>query len=405
MIARTITRGSLAGSLFAGAMLLVGTLPSVAAAQDVDSRWLPWLGCWEASDGGMEVPMLCLQPLQGGEGVELTTWSEGEVISTEAIYTDGQARESSREGCVGMEEARFSEDGRRVYLKSEYACEGGVERGATGLLAFANPMEWLDIKVIQVAGERVPMVLRYRMARASRVEAAGMDQVVAPRAMSVKAARIAASARLGPEDLIEATGKVDAKAIEALIVERGDPFPVDSETLVRLADAGVQESVIDLAIAVSFPNRFAVSSGEPETIQGERTRAAMPMGYVGPRSRWSFWDPYYYDPFYYSPYGYGYSPYYYNYGWYSGYYRPTTVIVEPRSQVEHGRVVNGQGYRRGGTRSSSGSSGAGTRTSPSTRTGSSGRGAMTSSGARSGSGSSSSSSGRTAKRRGGGGLW
>ena len=352
--------------------------------------------------------MLCVQPLEADQGVQLTTWADGELISTEAIYTDGQYREAEREGCVGQEEARFSDDGRRVYLRSDYVCEGGNQRGATGLLAFANPMEWLDIKVIDVAGEQVPMVLRYRLARAARVETVGMTDVVAPRAMSVKAARIGASARLGPEDLIEATGKVDAKALEALIVERGDPFDPDSDMLILLADAGVEESVIDLTIAVSYPERFAVSSGVPETIAREGTGTAMgyPMGYYGGmRGRWSFWNPFYYDPFNYSPYGNGYSPYYYNYGWYSGYYRPTTVIVDSNPSVQdHGRVVNGRGYSRGGTRTTSGSNPS-TRSAPSARSGgttrSGGSGAMTSSGAKSG--STSRSTGRTAKRRGGGG--
>lgn len=351
--------------------------------------------------------MLCIQPLGEDEGVQLTTWADGELISTEAIYTDGVVREAEREGCVGQEDARFSDDGRRVYLKSEYVCEGGTQRGATGLLAFANPMEWLDIKVIEVTGEHVPMVLRYRLARAARVEAAGMTEVVAPRAMSVKAARIGASARLTAHDLIEATGKVDTEAVEALIVERGDPFDPDADMLMMLADAGVEESVIDLAIAVSYPDKFAVNTGAPETIARERTGPYMgyPMGNRGFRSRWSFWDPFYYDPFYYSPYGNGYSPYYYNYGWYSGYYRPTTVIVDSNpTPREHGRVVNGRGYSRGGTRSTSGSN-PGTRSTPSARSGGStrsGSGAMTSSGARSG--STSRSTGRTAKRRGGGGI-
>jgi hypothetical protein len=334
--------------------------------------------------------------------VELTTWANGEQISTEAIYSDGLPRQTTREGCVGEEEAQFSNDGRRIYLKSDYVCEGGVGRGATGLLAFANPMEWLDIKVIEVAGERVPMVLRYRLARAERVEAAGMENVVAPRAMAVKAARIGASARLGPEDLIEATGKVDSKALEALIVERGDPFDVDSDLLIRLADSGVQEEVIDLAVAVSFPEKFAVGSGAPQEIRAERNAYAMPMGAFGYNTRWSFWNPYYYDPFYYSPYGYGYSPYYYNYGWYSGYYRPINVVVQPRppGEVEHGRVIKGRGYSRGGTSGGSGSTTPSTRTTPSGRSGSSGT--VSSSGASRG--SSSGSTGRTAKRRGGGGF-
>lgn len=406
MITRRTLWSSLAGSALAGALLLVGALPATVAGQEVDARWLPWLGCWEASEGGTEVPMLCIKPLPVEAGVELTTWADGELISTEAIHTDGMARETTREGCVGEEEARFSDDGRRIYLKSDYVCEGGTRRGATGLLAFANPMEWLDIKVIDVAGERVPLVLRYRLARADRVEAAGIEGVVAPRAMAVKAARIGASARLGPEDIIEATGKVDGKALEALIVERGDPFEVNSEMLIRLADAGVEEEVIDLAVAVSFPEKFAVGSGAPEEIRAERaarTAYGVGMSPYGFGMRWSFWNPYYYDPFYYSPYGYGYSPYYYNYGWYSGYYRPINVIVQPRppEAVQHGRVVNGRGYSRGGTGSGSGGSASpGTRAAPSGRSGS---GSVSTSGTSRG--SSSASTGRTAKRRGGGGLF
>jgi len=402
MFGRFNLRSERAGGLVAVSLLLGGFLPLAVSGQDVDSRWLPWLGCWEASQGGEEVPMLCIRPLVGEEGVELTTWTGGELSSTEAIYTDGQARQSEREGCVGEEEARFSDDGRRIYLRSESVCEGGARRGATGLLAFANPMEWLDIKVIQVAGSQVPVVLRYRAARAARVEEAGMQDVVAPRAMAVKAARIGASARLTAEDLIEASGKVDGKAVEALIAERGDPFDVDATMLVRLADAGVEEGIIDLAVAVSYPDKFAITSGVPESIRAER--AAGPYPYYGYSARWSFWNPYFYDPFYY---GYAYSPYYYNYGWYSGWYRPTYVVVQPRPPIDGGgggRVIKGRGYTRGG--SSSGGSGGGavpgTRSAPSSRSGSSGSGAVTSSGARSG--STSSSTGRTAKRRSGGGF-
>jgi len=403
-----VTRGirtSVAGGLVASALILVGTLPSLASAQDMDSRWLPWLGCWEASEGGTEIPMLCVSPLPNRQGVELTTWSEGQKISTEAIYTDGEVRDASREGCQGMEEAWFSEGGSRVYLKSQYICEGGVQRGATGLIAFANPMEWMDIKVVEVAGNQVPMVLRYRLARASRVEAAGMTDVVAPIAMAVRAGRIAASAPLTSWDLIEATGQVNSQAVEALIVERGDAFDVSSDMLIQLADANVSPEVIDLAVAISYPEKFAIGSGMPEAIQTENTMSSMsPMytnrGYYGLRSRWSFWDPYYYDPFYYSPYGYSYSPYYYNYGGYGGYYRPTSVIVYTNSDPNfagnsHGRVVNGRGYSSGGSTAGGGGS-----YSPSTRTAPSGRSGVSSSGTRSG---GSTSGARTAKPRGGSG--
>lgn len=403
---------SFAGGLLAGGLVLIGTLPSTAAAQEMDTRWLPWIGCWEVSEAGeQESPMLCVSPLAGERGVELSTWSGGEVVSTEVIEADGALRDVAREGCDGFQEASFSDDAKRVYLNSQYVCEGGVERGGTGMLAFANPVEWLDIKVVEVAGNKVPMVLRYRPARGTRVENAGMDYLLADRAMSVKAARIAVAAPLTADDLIEANGKVDGKAVEALVAERGDDFDVNADVLTEMADAGVSENLIDLVVAVSYPDKFTVSAGMPDVDRAQGDRTARPYDSYGYRGRWGFWDPFFYDfygPWYYSYARYGMSPYYYGgYGWgggYWGYYRPTTVIVDNQPDYQprtHGRVISGRGYSRG---SSSASPSSRTSRSPSTRSApSSGRssGSISSSGARRG--GSSTSTGRTAKRRGGGG--
>ena len=312
-------------AFLAGALLLAGLVPSVVTAQSVDSGWLPWVGCWEAAGVGEEAPMLCVRPASDSRAMEFITWSEGEVISTETILADGVSRDSDREGCVGFEEARFSEDGHRVYLSSNYVCEDGVERGATGILAMMNPMEWVDIKVVEEAGERVPWVLRYRLASASKVEAAGMTNLVAPMASEVKTARIIASARITEEDLIEAVGKVDPEAVEALIMERGDPFNINADNLIRLADAGVPGSVIDLAVAMSYPDQFAVKRGGMGTVNTGTTYANGPRRSfnVGLGAWGSPYGGYGYSPFYgYGiGYGYGYSPYSYGnrYGGYGGY--------------------------------------------------------------------------------------
>ena len=353
-------------AFLAGALLLAGLVPSVVTAQSVDSGWLPWVGCWEAADGGAEAPMLCVRPASDSRAMEFVTWADGEVISSETILADGVSRDSDRDGCVGFEEARFSDDGHRVYLRSEYVCEDGVERGATGVLAMMNPMEWVDIKVVEEAGERVPWVLRYRLATAAKVEAAGMTNLVAPMASEVKTARIIASARITEDDLIEAVGKVDPEAVESLIMERGDPFNINAENLIRLADAGVPGSVIDLAVAMSYPDQFAVKRGGMGTV-------STGSSYVnGPRrvfntgfGAWgSGYMGYGYSPFYgygfgYSPYGYGYGygGYGTGYGYGYGYYRPSTVIVQPISSLPSSRMVKGSGYTRGGSGSYGGQAG------------------------------------------------
>ncbi len=393
---------SVAGALLTGVVLLVGLAPSTLSAQDMDVRWFPWLGCWEAVDGGEDSPLLCVRPAAQGEGVEFLTWAEGKITSSETILADGFPKNAEREECRGLEEARFSDDGRRVYLKSDYVCEGGIERGASGILAMINPMEWVDIKAV----EGTPWVLRYRLARASKVEEAGMENVVASRASAVKAARIAASARLTENDLIEAAGKVDAVAVEALIVERGDPFAVNAGMLIRLADAGVPESVIDLAVAISFPDRFAVKGGlaqvdEYATDAGYAPRRSIYMGMGSLYGGFGFgYSPYFYgygySPYYYGGYGYGYGN---GYG-YGGYYQPRPIIVQPRVSGG-GQWIKGRGYTRG---TSAGSTGRQARPRGSSAGSSGGSRATSSPPVRSSGGSR--STGRTAKprRTGGGGL-
>jgi len=318
------------------------------------------------------------------------------MVSAEAIYTDGVAREVDRDGCRGVETARFSGDGYRVYMESEYVCEGGSPRTARGLLAMVNPMEWLDVKVVEASGHRVPWALRYRMARGAREAEVGMEDVVASRAFAVRSARIAASAPLGEDDFLDVLDQAGAEALEALLVERGEAFDVNAETLVRLADAGVPGRVIDVVVALSYPDRFLLNAGAVEELQRERAYAAHPMAYAGPYRRWSMWDPFFYDPFYYRSGMYGYSPY----GYFGGYYRPTTIIVQPRPPAESappGQMVRGRGYTRGGSGQATTSTGTSS---------SGGSGSVSSGGSSGSSGAASSGSSGSTRRaipRGGGG--
>ena len=412
--------GVIAGGLLASALLLTTAAPTLAQDQDYDARWLPWLGCWEPGAGpdDADVPMLCLRPVAGGDGVEMLTVADGEIASQETIRADGIDRRTSREGCDGWERTSFSDDGHRVYLRAEFVCEGEVERRSAGLMSMVSPYEWLDVRTVEVAGESVPWVLRYHLSTLETVEAAGLEDIVADRTMAQQSARIAASSALTIEDVVDASSQIDAKAVEAWIVERGEQFALDASRLIALADAGVPESVIDMVVAVSYPEQFVVDrslAGGADLAESEYT----PTGRYGRGGRARFGYGRYYDPFFlspfYSPYaGYGYySPYRYGFGYglgYGGYgfgyggfgygsyggYRPTIVVVGRRQQdsASRPRAVRGRGYTRG-VGSSSSSSG-----SARSRGGNTGGAAAAPS--RSGSSSSGSrGTGRRAKPRGG----
>ncbi len=71
--------------IMAGAGLLLAVTAASGAAQQTDSRWLPFLGCWEAT-GEMGAPvddaLVCVRPAEDGVGVDMLGVTEtGEVTA------------------------------------------------------------------------------------------------------------------------------------------------------------------------------------------------------------------------------------------------------------------------------------------------------------------------------------
>lgn len=381
---------------------------SPVAGQDADPRWLPWLGCWQPAAEAGDAELVCVRPTDDRLAVEVLRVSGSDVVATEVVWADGRRRETSRESCTGWEEGAFSDDGRRVFLNSSFTCEGGVAQEGGGILAMTSPAEWLDVRVAGMGGENLAWAQRFRVADPSVAEAAGFGDLVLDRAWSVRTARMVAASSLDVDDVIEAAAMVPQEAVQALLAERGDRLDLSASELLRMTDAGVSEALIDVAVAVSYPDHFRVEAGGEEV-----TASALDRGSL--RRRWAdqgLMGPAYYDPFYApwgfryrygygSGYGYGYDPY--GYGWgYGGYYsgyRPTVVVVD-RAEREHGRVINGRGYSRGGSAGSTRGSSGGASAGPARSGGASAGSGSAGGGSGSGGGSS---TGRTAKPRGGGG--
>lgn len=374
-----------------GLSALVGLSPRPATAQAADS-WLPWLGCWQAEGAPSDAGLLCVRPLTDQGSVEILRVTGTDVVSREVVWADGQQHETSREGCNGWEKGSFSRDGSRVFLSSSHTCEGGLERTGGGIMALVSPDEWLDVRYLGMGDNKTPWVQRYRAASEEQADAAGMGGILADRDWSVRTARMAAAAAPSVDDVIEASQEEPAEVVQAWVAERKAPLKLDAKALERMADAGVADDVIDVAVAVSYPSHFSVTAERAQQGQGS---AAQPMsGFYSPG--WGY-DPFYYrfgyDPFYYgvSRYGYGYGMGYGG-GYYGGYgYSPVIVITNnDQTPISHGRFIPGRGYTRGGSSGSSGSTGSASRAPSSGSTGSA-------------AGSTSGSTGRTAHRRGGGG--
>jgi len=422
-----------------------------AQAPQTDPRWGAWLGCWApasaptgetAGTKQLSRPssaagalLVCIVPAAGSTGVDVATVADTQVVSRDRLEATGERRALDRDGCSGWESAQWSADGARVYLRSELACQGNLRRRSSGVMALSAEGEWLDVRSVSAGTRSNVRVLRYH--------ASPLPESLPPDVAA--ALRSAPRGAAGPEpgdltlaDVADASRALDADVVSAWLAETGQDFGMDAKRLQEARRDGIPGNVIDVMVALSYPDVFALN---PRSRQAEFRRPAegevgTGYGYARPgwgygRGGWGGWDysPWGWDSWW--PYGWSpYSPYYYPYGaygwspWYGGYggwyYGGGGVVIVPNGggyAVEHGRVVKGQGYvpaggetgRSAHARGESGSPRfAGTRASGSSgdrrSAGSSGSGGQPASSPAprsqpSSSGSSGSSSGRTAHPR------
>jgi hypothetical protein len=290
--------------------------------------------------------------------VDIVTTAGNGVETREHVEASGQRRPSERDGCTGWESARWSADGLRVYLSSEYRCSNGPTRGSSGLLVMSSKGQWLSIASVTLGQNTGVRVLRYDAA-------ASTPATIAARA---------AMASIDTAALVEASREANGVVVEAWLGESGQVFTTNAKRLAELGDAKVPERVIDMIVALSYPNAFAIKPS-PTTagllmdqgrLGGGLNELSAPSSlagcgpYTAPAidgfglslygwdgcSMYYGYSPYAYSPYLYSPYG----------QWYSG-AQPIVIVPGPGAIAgapEHGKVTKG-GYVEGGTGSTSGS--------------------------------------------------
>jgi hypothetical protein len=358
------------------------TMPAAAAEATAsqlsvrDGSWLAWHGCWRISAGdAAEGRILCVLPGADAAETRFVTVADGVIEGTTTLRMDGVARPVEEGGCTGTETARWSQDGRRIFLRAELMCQG-VRRISTGALAMLAETEWVDVQTYAVGEQHAIRILRYRAVADADIPADFAQAFDRSTGLAREAARLYAAAPLQVDDVIEAGSYISTPALQALLAAHGHGFRMDARLLASLHDAGVDESVIDVMIALSYPSRFAVRTPEGDRIDStyrQRGYALEDECYDPLLRRYFYGDACYYGRglgysrygFGYGYYGYGYSPWGYSpwgydrYGWHSG-TGSVVVIVRPDGETppsRGGAVVKGGGYTSGG---GSGSSGRGT---------------------------------------------
>src|SRR5205085_818652 len=110
--------------------------------------------------------------------------------------------------------------------------------------------EWLDIRSVSAAGNTVVNVARYQDVGLAPNTPAEIVEAVRGYAPNIDAARVASSAPITPDAVIEASKLVDTHVLQAWVAQAGNNFVMDAKSLQQIADAGVSADVTDAMVTV-----------------------------------------------------------------------------------------------------------------------------------------------------------
>ncbi|MDO8681694.1 MAG: hypothetical protein Q7R30_24555 [Acidobacteriota bacterium] len=335
--------------------------PAAATAQ-TDARFAHWLGCWRLEDDLVGTgARVCITP-DDKQGVKLQTLVGTQRGLDEVIVPDGVARPISDPECKGTERSEWSNDGLRVFRVTDVMCGKDPARKVSSVTFLTKGPAWVNVQLVEGGPTKSVRVQRYR--RALDQNLADGSRAPMPSARMLAEAPPATATDWNVNDVIEASAKLPADAVQAAISEDSGSYDLNRRNLVAMDDAGVPEPVIDLMVALTYPKRFVVQRAGA----GSYAPSGISMGggwydpFMSPLAFSSMSDCYspysgyrsYYSPCgsFYAPYGYGYNSYYNNnYGnFYPGYstYGGGWVALDPNAvsatPSTEGRVVNGRGY-------------------------------------------------------------
>lgn len=426
----------------AAAALLIATPFTTAFAQAAppEVRWRALAGCWVPQEnttvGANSVSgamMTCIAPVAGTQSADIATIVNKQVARTERITASGQRINKTVDKCPGWESATWSTDKNRLLLRSEFDCGDSVHVKGSGVLGMD-----MDGNLIQVTGSAVgtnagAVVVRFRPADVALVEgtvlkdSAMVQTVLAETPSSLTFFRRYTGSAPTIASVLDLSKNVDEQVAQAWLSEFGKPEKLSAKDLITMADAGMPPSLIDMMVAMTYPDRFqlqarADGSTEPRPVNADinnngRANSACyddldRFGYLyGSRfdnaycGRYGYrygrygMLPYGYLGFGY-PYGYGFGGYGYG-GYGTNFYGNSPIVIVTRGSDEparpRGRAVVGGGYTR--ERSSGDGGGSTPRSTGSSGTGSSSGSSTSASPTSSGSSGSSGGETRTAKPR------
>jgi len=334
--------------------------PDAESYEKLDTRLLPWIGSWRlvsdkvnSSESELEKDfLLTISPGSNENTITMKGYRDDTPLAEEVIIVDGLRHQLIDDKCTGWYEYSWSENGKRLLFNSESICPGDPPRLISGMSIFDDNGYWLDIQLLRNGVEKATNIRKYRNVDNDSVTLSAIN------ANRISSSRSAVSKDFSINEIIKLSSKVESEVLEAALLETGKSFPINSKKLRHIADSEVPARVVNLMVALSFPEKFdvqgkAISLARGTGIRKEYQYFRTPYNYCSYNRNYF---PWHWASSTCVPYGYSYL------GWYAEPERYYPLWTWPyyytgggggAREIDNGRLISGRGYTSRNSESSS----------------------------------------------------
>ena len=322
-----------------GIFLLALLLPVISEASfaqkktdaAIDTAILPWLGTWTAID---ETPaqtkaVLEIRPDADGIGLDIKT-KDAEQPVGEIIIPDGVSRPVESGACTGTRKYQWEKQTGIILGESKLVCQGEAAYNVFTLKMMTSADGMADILVIKTPDQTRLAVRRFAFEK---------DLPSAGEFSSRQESMVLRTALAAPWDIdkiINLSKTIETVVLEAALLEKNLQVKLDTKSLRKMKSTGTPDSIIDLLVAMSAPDKFKIEKNDRIAVEA----ASSPR----PRNGEAYQYPYRIDMPYYG--------YYYPWNYYWSYYSPFwwgyPIYLYPNYIVDGGGGGNGGSGGGGG---------------------------------------------------------
>ena len=223
---------------FAAVALAVAASATAVRAQTDTARtavidsWSPFIGCWSTSSGGAVGPMVCVVPSDSQQRVEFLTVADDSIVARTVVDASGRTRQFAHGTCATAESARWSDDGRRLFMHAETRCAGGHVARSDAIIARSRSDAFSHIETITSSRTASPRVVNFIVQLDSTVFPAEVKRRLPYyRPLALEETELTSLDTVVSSAIVEAASEVDPSVVEAWLADRGQRSDFDLRTL------------------------------------------------------------------------------------------------------------------------------------------------------------------------------